>query len=369
MTTATATATAIATTIPLIKNIENLTKLRQKLNITKPIIKWIGGKTQIIDKILDEYPTTMHNYHEIFLGGGSVLLALLSYRKANLIKVNGNVYAYDLNETLISLYKNIQSNHNKLYIELKKIIDEFNSIGEGDDDDEAEECGEGEGEEGEEGGEGADAEVSLLNRKPQNLDEAKALPENYYFWSRIKYNALSKTDKNGIIGSALFIFLNKTCFRGMFRVGPKGFNVPYGNYSQPEIINKEHLQEVHDLIQGVIFTHCDFSIPLQKCINSNDSNVINDFIYLDPPYAPENNKSFVGYNKDGFNIEQHKALFKLCNSLHLKKIKFIMSNADVELLKTHFPPDVYNTQSIEVKRTINSKKPGSKAKEVIIKDF
>ena len=69
----------MATTITLIKNIEKLNTIRKKLNITKPIIKWVGGKTQIIDKILDEYPTTMHNYHEIFLGGGSVLLALLSY--------------------------------------------------------------------------------------------------------------------------------------------------------------------------------------------------------------------------------------------------------------------------------------------------
>ena len=320
---------------------------------------------KVTDKILDEYPTTMHNYHEIFLGGGSVLLALLSYRKAKLITVNGNVYAYDLNETLISLYKNIQSNHNNLYIELKKIIDEFNSCGEDRED----------GEDSEDREDGEDRKYGELNRNPTTIDEAKEHPENYYFWSRIKYNSLSKIDKNGIIGSALFIFLNKTCFRGMFRVGPKGFNVPYGNYSKPEIINKEHLQEVHDLIQGVIFTHCDFSVPLQKCIDSNDTNntnnnnVINDFIYLDPPYAPENSKSFVGYNKDGFDLEQHKTLFGLCNSLHLKKIKFIMSNADVELLKTHFPPDVYNTQSIEVKRTINSKKPGSKTKEVIIKNF
>ena len=339
------TSTSTATTPTLVKNIENLTTIRKKLNITKPIIKWVGGKTQIIDKIIDEYPTTMTNYHEIFLGGGSVLLALLSYKKAGHITITGGgtINAYDINETLISLYKNIQSKHNELYTTLKTIIDEFNSC--------------------------TDNEDSVLNRKPKNLEEALTKPENYYYWSRIKYNKLSGIEKNGILGTALFIFLNKTCFRGLYRMGPNGFNVPYGNYSQPEIINKEHLQEVHDLIQGVIFTHCDFSIPLQKCIDSNDSNVLNDFIYLDPPYAPENSKSFVGYNKDGFNIEQHKALFGLCNSLHLKKIKFMMSNADVELLKTHFPPDVYNTQSIEVKRTINSKKPGSKAKEVIIKDF
>ena len=248
------------TTTQLVKNIENLTTIRKKLNVTKPIIKWVGGKTQIIDKIIDEYPTTMKNYHEIFLGGGSVLLALLSYKKAGHITITKTINAYDINETLISLYKNIQSKHNELYTTLKQIIDEFNSCN--------------------------DDEDSVLNRKPKNLEEALNKPENYYYWSRIKYNKLSGIEKNGILGTALFIFLNKTCFRGLYRMGPNGFNVPYGNYSQPEIINKEHLQEVHDLIQGVIFTHCDFSVPLQKCIS--DSGCVGDFIYLDPPYAPEN---------------------------------------------------------------------------------
>ena len=331
----------MSTTPQLVKNINNLETIRKNLNITKPIIKWVGGKTQIIDKIIYEYPTTMTNYHEIFLGGGSVLLALLSYKKAGHITITGTINAYDINETLISLYKNIQSKHNELYTTLKQIIDEFNSCN--------------------------DNEDSILNRKPKNLEEAKNKPENYYYWSRIKYNKLSGIEKNDILGTALFIFLNKTCFRGIYRVGPNGFNVPYGNYSQPEIINKEHLQEVHELIQGVIFTHCDFSVPLQNCISSVTSSV--DFIYLDPPYAPEHSKSFVGYNKDGFNLEQHIKLFTLCKELNTKKIKFIMSNADVALIKDYFLPEHYNTQSITTKRSINSKKPGSKTLEVIIQNF
>ena len=337
--------TSMSTTPQLVKNINNLETIRKNLNITKPIIKWVGGKTQIIDKIMYEYPTTMTNYHEIFLGGGSVLLALLSYKKAGHITITGTINAYDINETLISLYKNIQSKHNELYTTLKQIIDEFNSCN--------------------------DNEDSILNRKPKNLEEAKNKPENYYYWSRIKYNKLSGIDKNGILGTALFIFLNKTCFRGIYRVGPNGFNVPYGNYSQPEIINKEHLQEVHELIQGVIFTHCDFSVPLQNCISSVTSSVTSsvDFIYLDPPYAPEHSKSFVGYNKDGFNLEQHIKLFTLCKELNTKKIKFIMSNADVALIKDYFLPEHYNTQSITTKRSINSKKPGSKTLEVIIQNF
>lgn len=87
---------------------------------------------------------------------------------------------------------------------------------------------------------------------------------------------------------------------------------------------------------------------------------------MDPPYAPIDNKSFVGYNKEGFNFEQHIKLFNICNELNSKQIKFIMSNADVELITIHFPEDKYKKIIISCKRTINSKKPGSKCNEVLI---
>ena len=181
----------------------------KKITIPKPILKWVGGKTQILDKLIVEFPTEINNYREIFLGGGSVLLTLLSYVKNGIIKIHGNIYAYDLNEPLIYIYINIQSNHNELYNEIQKLITEFNS------------CGDGE-----------------INRTPKNIDDAKIAKENYYYWFRSEYNKLSVNDKKTTIGSAMFIFLNKTCFRGVFRVGPKGFNVPYGHYNNPEIINK-----------------------------------------------------------------------------------------------------------------------------------
>ena len=149
--------------------------LTKKINIPKPILKWVGGKTQIIDKLIMDFPVKINNYREIFLGGGSVLLTLLSYIKNGIIKVENNIYAYDLNEPLIYLYKNIQMYHNELYDILQTIIKDFN------------ECGDGK-----------------INRKSINITEAKIAKENYYYWIRNEYNKL--TDKKNILCSAMFIF-------------------------------------------------------------------------------------------------------------------------------------------------------------------
>jgi DNA adenine methylase len=305
----------------------------KKIPVPKPILKWVGGKTQIIDKLVVDFPIEMNNYREAFLGGGSVLLTLLSYVKNGLIKVHGNIYAYDLNEPLIYIYKNIQTRHNELYDTLQTIIADFNACGNG-----------------------------VVNRKPATIEEAKMAKENYYYWTRNQYNKLCPTDKKGLLGSAMFIFLNKTCFRGVFRVGPNGFNVPYGHYNNPEIINKEHLLEIHNLIQNVVFECCGFNASLENVEP-------NDFVYLDPPYAPETDTSFVGYTENGFDIEQHRSLFQLIHALTETHKKVMMSNADVSLVRDNFTNERYNTTSILCKRSINSKNPEAKAKEVIIKNY
>lgn len=304
----------------------------KKITIPKPILKWVGGKTQILDKLIVEFPTNINNYREIFLGGGSVLLALLSYVKNGIIKIHGNIYAYDVNEPLVYIYINIQSNHNELYNQIQQLITDFNL------------CGDGE-----------------INRTPKNIVEAKNNKENYFYWIRSEYNKLSFTNKKTTRGSAMFIFLNKTCFRGIFRVGPKGFNVPYGNYNNPKIIDKDHLDEIHELIQNVIFVCCDFTISL----NTVEPN---DYVYLDPPYAPETDNSFTGYTKNGFNIDNHNNLFKLIHKLTETNKKMMLSNADVSLVRDNFN-ERYNISSILCKRAINSKNPNAKAKEVIIKNY
>jgi DNA adenine methylase len=297
-------------------------------DIQKPFIKWVGGKTQIINDIISRFPTEMNNYHELFLGGGSVLLALLSLQKQNKIKIDNEIYAYDINNKLINLYKNIQNNHTVLYEYIKQYIDEYDSI------------------------EGIEGDV--INRKPNNIEEAKTSKESYYYWMRKKYNELS-IDTDSAEHAALFMVINKTCFRGIYREGPNGYNVPYGHYTKtPQVITEIQLNEISNLIKDVKFIHSDFR-------NSIKNVTEGDFVYLDPPYAPENNTSFVGYNADGFGLNKHIELFEEIKKL---KTKFVMSNSKVELVTEAFKD--YNTIDIKARRAINSKKPESVTTEVII---
>ncbi len=302
--------------------------------LVKPILKWVGGKTQIIETIMSRFPKKMNHYREMFLGGGSVLLALLSYKKSGRIEIDGNIYAYDLNEPLIYLYKNIQSNPKALYDAVQELIQDLNSC----------------------------PYDGVLNRTPATIEDAIQMKENYYYWIRTKYNQLDANDKKTINGSAMFLFLNKTCFRGVFRVGPRGFNVPYGHYKNPEIINEAHLMSIHELIQPVIFECCGFETSL-------DTVEDGDFAYLDPPYAPETNTSFVGYTENGFNAENHNMLFKKIISLEHKNAKWMMSNSDVDIVHSHFGNDKYDVFRIQCKRSINSKTPDSKTNEVIITNY
>tara|TARA_Y100000389_G_scaffold205029_1_gene262157 strand:+ start:3584 stop:4483 length:900 start_codon:yes stop_codon:yes gene_type:complete len=292
--------------------------------LQKPFLKWVGGKSQIIATIILKIPKEINNYHELFLGGGSVLFAVLSLQKQNKILIKNKIYAYDINAVLINVYKNIQSNKEELFKIINSYIKEYDNI-----------------------------TGNIVNRKPTSIEEAKTSKESYYYWIRNKYN---KIDKNTIECSALFMFINKTCFRGMYREGPNGYNVPYGHYKNtPTIITETDLNYISDLIKDVEFTHSSFTESIKNVKKD-------DFVYLDPPYAPENSKSFVGYVADGFNLEMHKLLFDEIKKLG--KIKFVMSNAKVELVTDNFKE--YNCDEIVARRAINSKKPGSTTTEVII---
>lgn len=301
------------------------------INIPKPILKWVGGKTQIIHTVLSYFPVEMKNYREIFLGGGSVLLGLLAYKNANIIHIKGDIYVYDINRPLISMYKNIQSNPEMLYKEISKLIVEYNNITH-------------------------DADII---RKPNSIHEALTSRESYYYWIRKQYNNMDNDEKDTMFGSAMFIFLNKTCFRGMYRVSRNGFNVPYGNYKNPSIINKEHLIQISSLIQNVHFKNCGYTDSMTNICK-------NDFVYLDPPYVPEKITSFVKYTDDGFTLDNHTKLFSICNQLQKRYVRFLMSNSNTELVTESFPDNIYNVYNINCKRAINSKKPNSTTLELLI---
>ena len=287
----------------------------------KPFIKWVGGKTQIIDDVLSKIPTEIINYHEPFLGGGSVLLSLLSNDD---ITIHDGIYAYDVNESLIAMYKDVQKSPKKVYAEIEKIVKEY-----------------------------ALCTGTVINRKPTTVDEAKTSRESYYYWIRSCYNS---TKRHTLKKSAMFIFLNKMCFSGMYREGPNGFNVPYGNYKTLNVVNKEELIKTSDLLKPVVFKCCDFSEAL---VNTKEG----DFVYLDPPYAPEDTKSFVGYVKGGFDLSHHQRLFDMVDNL---PCNFLLSNSSVKMVHDAFPSSKYSVTTISCRRAINSKKPGSRTDEVLI---
>lgn len=295
----------------------------------KPIIKWVGGKTQLIDTIFQQFPLEMNHYHEPFIGGGSILLELLCRIRNQTIKVTGNIYAYDSNESLIFMYQNIQKHPHDVLQHIRLLKNEFDSI-----QTEKEQNG---------------------NKKiqPASKEEAMNSKEAYYYWIRLLFNRL---EKNSPYSTALFIFLNKTCFRGLYRVGPNGFNVPYGNNKNPEMINEDHLRNFQQLIHPVIFQVMSFQHSLESVRE-------NDFVYLDPPYVPEKDTSFVGYTEDGFTREHHLQLFELTKRL---PCKWIMSNAFTDFITESFPDEEYHIHIINARRAIHSKNPGHKTNEVIL---
>jgi DNA adenine methylase len=294
----------------------------------KPFMKWVGGKTQIINDVMSVFPNEMHSYHEPFLGGGSVLLAFLSRVRNRQITVSGHVYASDLNANLINLYKNIQSDPEGLIAELHKLVVEFS------------EC-----------------RNEPVNRKAATREEALGSPESYYFWTRARFNALK--ERTSLEASAMLLFINKTCWRGVYREGPNGFNVPFGNYKNPTILDADHIRTVSVLIKDVIFTSCPFDVSLSKVSKG-------DFVYLDPPYAPETSTSFVSYTSSGFNLDEHGRLFQLCCNMKANNVRMAMSNADVLLVRNAFPCSDYITKTISCRRSINSKEPDSRTNEVLI---
>lgn len=296
--------------------------------MAKPILKWVGGKTQLLENVLGLFPSELQNYHEPFLGGGSVLLGLLTEIQEGKRVLSGNAYASDINPILIALYKHVQTNVEGFIVELKTLQQTFQSL-----------------------------TGTVVNRKATNLTEAQSSQESYYYWIRKQFNSLS--DKTTLQASAMMVFLNKTCFKGVYRESKNGFNVPFGHYKNPTICDEVNLRAVSELIQPVVFACQGFEQSLA-------SVQAGDFVYLDPPYAPETDTSFDTYVKGGFPKEAHEKLFHLCQSLKQKHVLFLMSNANVPFVLNAFPEPQYQVYLVEARRAIHSKDPSATTDELLI---
>lgn len=265
----------------------------------KPLLKWVGGKSQILKDVLDTFPRDIDTYYEPFVGGGSVLFAVLSHPE---IKVK-RVCASDNNSNLIVFYKHLQLDPETLHMALEHLFTTY--------------------------------------------DRAGPDKEFFYYEQRARFRELPPCVEK----SALLLFLNKTCFRGLYREGPSGFNVPYGHYkTTPKCPTLEELQCAQELIRRVEFRVCDFSEALSRVEGPND------FVYADPPYAQETKTSFKEYTQNGFDQER---LFR-----DLQKVMFTMSNANVPCV-TEFFKD-YEISYIKARRSIHSKDPSSTTTEVLI---
>lgn len=297
---------------------------KSEVEFMKPPIKWAGGKTQLLEKVFEHFPNIINNYYELFLGGGSVLIRLLDLINCKKIIVKGTINAFDINEVLIGMYKNIQTKPDELIKHLIELKTKYLSIT----------------------NKNGDRDIT-------NETDAIKSKESYFYWIRQKYNKMDMKTKSSPLGSATFIFINKTCFRGLHREGPNGFNVPFGNYENPDFAI-ETITKLSNLVKNVNFQVIDFKDGFTKIKKD-------DFVYLDPPYVPTDDKSFVKYNAQGFNEKEHLELFKLT-----KTTNFLMSNSNAKNVIDTF--NGYKIYYIDAKRAINSKNPEATTTEVLIKN-
>ncbi|MCU0324890.1 MAG: DNA adenine methylase [Spirosomaceae bacterium] len=277
--------------------------------IAKPFLKWAGGKTQLITDIEKSLPSDLRNseftYIEPFVGSGAVLFWMLN-SFPNMRKAIIN----DINEDLINTYRIIASNPEKLISELEILQTEFHSL------------------------EG-------------NEDEKKL----YYYQKRELYN----TRKEGEIEqSALFIFLNRTCFNGLYRVNRNNhYNVPMGGYKKPTICDKDNILAVSEALQKVEILCGDYENTLAYAENKT-------IFYFDPPYKPLNETSnFNSYAKDEFDDDEQIRLRDFCTKLDFLNHTWILSNSDVKSknVDNNFFDDLYSGFSIlrvDAKRSINA---------------
>ncbi len=246
----------------------------------KPFVKWVGGKTQLISSIKQALPEELQNaeeltYVEPFVGGGAMLFWTLNNLK-NISKAVIN----DINPDLTTAYQTIRDNAIDLVIELKRIENEYKSL------------------------------------------QSEESRKEFYLLQREKFN--TKQLKN-VENTALFIFLNRTCFNGLYRVNSKGlFNVPFGKYINPTICDENTIFADSEVLQKVEILTGDFEQTIHHATE-------NSLFYFDPPYKPlSQTSSFTSYAKEDFNDDEQIRLKQFCDELNERGHMWILSNSDVK---------------------------------------
>lgn len=267
------------------------------------LIKWAGGKKQLIEQFKPFFPEKIERYFEPFVGGGTVAFYLLKTHKE--IK---KVFLSDINEELIVTYNQVKNNVDELIKKLK---------------------------------------IYKNNHSKE-------------FYYRIREQNVKKLSEIEI--ASRFIYLNRTCFNGLYRVNLSGkFNVPMGSYKNPNIVNEKDLREISQLLKKDDINVFQFDEAVKKAKKG-------DFVYFDPPYYPLKKSSFTAYTKNNFLEKEQKKLAEIFKQLHLRGVKVMLSNSDTEFIKKLYKG--YNIRFVQAKRMINcdATKRG-KINEVVITNY
>lgn len=268
---------------------------------TLPVIKWAGGKRQLLFEIRKNMPKEFNRYFEPFIGGGAVFFNM---------QLKGG-YISDVNEELINLYNIIKTSPDELIEDLYKHKNTKEYF----------------------------LKIRGVDREPKYK----------------KWDNLQKASR--------FIYLNRTCFNGLYRVNSQGqFNVPFGNYKNPRIVDENNIYNCSELLKNTEIKHDDFSAILGH-VNKGD------FVYFDPPYVPLNaTSSFTSYTKDGFDIDMQFKLREVCNELDSMGVKFLLSNSDTKVINELYKN--YDIRKVFASRAINANAAGrGKITEVLVRNY
>lgn len=290
--------------------VQNKTKTTPKVKArpARPFVKWVGGKGRLVPELSKYFPKQYNDYYEPFVGGGAVFFALNP----------PTAHINDLNLVLITLYTFIRDDVNRVIGSLEKLEKQYHALA--------------------------------------SLEDKKEL----YLSKRGEFNEL---DNGSFEKAVLLVFLNKTCFNGMYRENSKGgFNVPFGKHEKPTICDRENLLLVHDKLEHTTITHSSYEVLTAQAKKG-------DFIYFDPPYHPLNTtSSFTSYQAGGFSADDQTKLRDEFKRLSDLGCKVMLSNSDAPLINELYKD--FNINKIYAARAINSKGDGrGKILEVLVTNY